>query len=30
VKVVETTANRIEEGMRAAGLEPPAIRPRKA
>jgi AMP-polyphosphate phosphotransferase len=30
VKVVETTANRIEEGMRAAGIEPPAIRPRTA
>jgi AMP-polyphosphate phosphotransferase len=25
VKVVETTANRIEDGMRAAGIEPPAI-----
>ena len=24
VKVVETTADRIEAGMRAAGIEPPA------
>jgi len=25
VKVVETTTDRIEDGMRAAGIEPPAI-----